>query len=422
MFACIHAPESPPPGELIALAHCFSPLFEVLRPETIVLSMQGMETLLGTPRAMAEAIRQEAGARGFDVRVAIARNPDAAAQAARNFPGVTILEEGEEEDCLGPLPVSLLPLTPDAYQTLDRWGIRTFAQLAALPPDGLTERFGQQGAEWRKMARGQSPRPLIPYLPSMRFEESIELDYPVDLLEPLLFLLSRMLNDLCAQLKRQSMAMNELQVELKLETGPPHLRTLRFPVPTAEAVPLLKLLHLDLESAAPPAPVVELAMRANPVPPRRLQGGLFLPQTPEPEKLEVTLARIAGFVGKDRVGSAVLLDTHRPGAFRMERAVGQTAPPRPREHAWEIHLSLRIYRPALRAEVDLADGKPRRLRAPGVRGQVLHYAGPWRTSGDWWREDPWSRDEWDIALSDGALYRIYQDHIEEQWYVEGRYD
>ena len=45
--------------------------------------------------------------------------------------------------------------------------------------------------------------------------------------------------------------------------------------------------------------------------------------------------------------------------------------------------------------------------AEGVRGKVLDLAGPWRTSGDWWTADAWQRDEWDIALSDGALYRIY---------------
>ena len=37
---------------------------------------------------------------------------------------------------------------------------------------------------------------------------------------------------------------------------------------------------------------------------------------------------------------------------------------------------------------------------------MIGYAGPWRTSGEWWRDESWARDEWDIALHTGALYRI----------------
>ena len=63
-----------------------------------------------------------------------------------------------------------------------------------------------------------------------------------------------------------------------------------------------------------------------------------------------------------------------------------------------------------------------RVHAPGVRGRVLESAGPWRTSGDWWIEDAWARDEWDVALSDSALYLLYRDRRNGQWFVEGAYD
>jgi protein ImuB len=81
-----------------------------------------------------------------------------------------------------------------------------------------------------------------------------------------------------------------------------------------------------------------------------------------------------------------------------------------------------VFRPALRAQVEAPNGRPARVEARGVRGRVLQMAGPWRTSGNWWRADAWSRDEWDVALSDGALYRIYRDRHGEKWFIEGRYD
>ena len=42
-------------------------------------------------------------------------------------------------------------------------------------------------------------------------------------------------------------------------------------------------------------------------------------------------------------------------------------------------------------------------------------------SAHWWSEGSWNRDEWDIALSTGALYRIYREP-DGRWFVEGSYD
>jgi protein ImuB len=68
----------------------------------------------------------------------------------------------------------------------------------------------------------------------------------------------------------------------------------------------------------------------------------------------------------------------------------------------------------------MASGQPVHVQADGVRGHVVSSAGPWRTTGDWWTADPWARDEWDVALSDGALYRIYSE--QGRWFVAGSYD
>src|SRR6202035_3628795 len=139
------------------------------------------------------------------------------------------------------------------------------------------------------------------------------------------------LNGLCARLVSRGLATNELRLRLKLERNGEHARTLRFPVPMLENKAFVKLLDLDLSAHPPPEPVVHVWLEAEPAKPRAAQTGLFIPIAPEPEKLELTLARLRALVGEQNVGSPELLDTHRPGAFRMLPRPRQTQakPPAP---------------------------------------------------------------------------------------------
>jgi protein ImuB len=412
MFACLHGS-----GNLTALAFEFSPVVEQTAPDTVTLDASGLDRLFGLPQDVAAAIARRAREAGLNPQIALADNPDAAICAACGFSGVSIIPYGDEAKFLGALPLALLAPSPELQETLERWGIRRFQDLAALPPLGIAERLGPEGLRLRELARGEAERKLLPLEEALCFEDEIELDYPVELLEPLAFLLSRLVNGLVTRLATRALATNELRLRLQLENRETHERTLRLPVPSLDSRSFLKLLQLDLAAHPPQAPVVRVSMGVNPVKPRAAQSGLFIPAVPEPVKLELTLARIKAIVGEDRVGSPELLDTHRPDAFRMTD-FGLARPPRRLPAG--TRLSLRIYRPPRAAHVSLASGQPGFVAADGIYGRVLELAGPWRTSGDWWTTDPWSRDEWDIALSDGALYRIYCNPA--GWFVEGNYD
>jgi len=415
MYASIHAVEDA--AALLACAQVFSPLVEQTAADTVVLDVSGLSRIYGLPQEIAAAIARRARQAGLEAHIAIAGNPDAAIQAARAFPGISVIPFGEEGKFLGGLPVAALNLDPEIAETLERWGIRRFRDLATLPEIGLAGRLGETGLRLQRLARGEAERPLVPVPERLCFEEILEPEYPVDLLEPLAFLLARLLNALCGRLASRGLAAHELRLRMKLENGAVHERTLRLPVPMRDSRTFLKLLQLDLSAHPPQAPVTLIQFAAEPVKPRTTQNGLFIPQAPEPEKLEITLARIAALVGEDHVGSAELLDTHRPGAFRMRRfGVSVAAPPAPAPP----QLALRHFRPPRPARVQLLFGRPAHVWAEGVKGNVLTYAGPWRTSGDWWTRTPWFRDEWDLALQDGALYRVVCEAG--CWFVEGALD
>jgi protein ImuB len=411
---------------------------------------------------------------GLEANVAVAANPDAALLAARGFPGVTLIPEGREAERLGDLPVDVLleGFSSDAeeaacwVETFDRWGIRKLRALAALPEVPVSERLGQQGLRLQKLARGAALRNLRVLEPQLIFAESVELESPIVLLEPLAFLLNRMLEQVCARLRARALAIQELRLNLELATAPSNgcasfsqtltrifTRTLRLPVPMLDAKVFLKLLQLDLQAHPPGAPIVKIHLSADPARPRALQSGLFQPVFPEPEKLELTLARIAGIVGEGRVGSVELLDMHREGAFAVRHfAPAEPAPTDPvkqsgkkmamsmpeSESACPVEesakdkmsavIALRLFRPPLGASVTLREAKPVRMRClerADIAGEIVWTAGPWRSSGDWSEQESWSREEWDIAVpaeTGLVLYRLVQDKLSGNWFVEGTYD
>jgi len=224
---------------------------------------------------------------------------------------------------------------------------------------------------------------------------------------------------------------------------------IEFPIPVRDSKMLLKLLRLRLQSNPPAAPIQKLTLVAESARPRAMQGGLFLPCFPEPDKLELTIARIANVVGEGNVGSPSLADTHCPDGFRMQRfLVRLDAGKLDDEKSGSFHLeqrndffkaaaSFRAFRPPVPASLELHEDRPHHVVFQGMRGRVLAASGPWRTSGDWWRENPWQQEEWDLEIDFRSLmgrdssanrnpargvYRFFYDALRQSWFVRGIYD
>jgi protein ImuB len=424
MFACLHAPGNLPLA--MECARGFSPHIEENPPDTVIFEIRGLESLYGPPEQIAREIERRAG---VPASIAIAANPDAAMHAAVGIRGVTVIPPGREAEVLAPLPVNLLRANPETAEILHLCGIRTFGELAGLPPLGVAARLGEEGVTLQRLAHGDGYRQLRPIVDPLEFEEEMELEYPVELIEPLSFILARLLNDVCARLGSRSLATNEIRVHLALENAPEHSVSLRLPVPMLDPKAFLKMLQLELHGTPPVAPVLKVHLKAEPVKPRRTQHGLFVPASPAPEKLELTVARLRHLVGDGQVGTPEMADTHRPDTFAMRAFAPQAVAETKTAIAESPRLCLRRFRPPRYAQVIVVNHQPVRVISPSVQGRVVMAKGPWRTSGEWWRhdawnrdEDAWNRDEWDIALESGALYRLFQEIDGGRWFVEGSYD
>ena len=460
---------------LLDLGWSISPRVEDLAAETIVVDVAGLGSLFGSDENIAREMVRRAAGLSLVVRVAISANLETAVHAARGFAGITLIPEGEEEKRLSGLPVGALSPSVEALETFARWGIRNCKELAALPVLELSERLGQEGVRLHELARGARVRAMVLAEPLESMEEEMELEDAVEDLEPLSFLLGRLLDQMCARLEARSLAAAAICVRFELgdlfakdvqvrgesvlgnsagadgaDARKSYVKVLQLPVPMRDSKMLLKLLRLQLQGDPPAGDIVKITLAAEPARARPAQGGLFVPGSPDPEKLELTVARLAKLVGGGNIGSPELVDTHRPGEFRMKRFVvegegmrargrsvrGKTAADADGDGADDARrlrrpaAGCRIFRPCLPAVVELRGGCPAKIFFRGWCGRVVAAAGPWRTSGDWWREDSWHRDEWDLEIEfqvaeagrGAGVYCVYYDAECRGWFVRGVYD
>ena len=465
-------------SQLVLIAAEFSPRYEQHRADLVSIDVRGLSRLLGTPRAIGGELRREAASRGVRVHVAIAPTRTAALVLAIARPGVTVIGPGGAAEALAPVPLSVLEhlhedpqpaggsatsarLRADEANTaiaaLKRWGLCTLGELAVLPAADLSARLGRGGRVWQAIARGEDARPLVPMQAEERFEGTLELEWPIDGAEPLSFVLTRLLEPLSTRLERRDRGTAVLHVQLGLVTRETHVCRLELPSPLRDVRALRTLALLDIEAHPPSAAIDRVTVTIEPTPGPILQHALFARPHPTPEQISTLLARLGALMGQDRLGAPAVVDSFRPGAFAMvpfaieqgASAPSQINSPQAQVAEGDAPTSvMRRCRQPIPARV--ATGPSHRpLRVSTDRrgfggGAVLRCAGPWRTSGSWWEEDmggqactveersvrgarrrgggPWSRDEWDVALGDGAVYRIFRDRSTDGWFIDAVLD
>ena len=487
MFAALYAP-SLPAAALVDVARAFTPRFEQLGP-ILLLDASGLSRLFGSAQELGEHLRDALSKQspGDSLpRVAIASTQTAATLLALGSPGLTVVMPGKEAIALAPLSVAVLdqferlsesaksapsPHLRQGYggqaksqapspsdtggwhhprsthqaskgkrrapenrllEILTKWGIRSLGALAELSGPDVHERLGERGALWQSLARGVDARPMVPWVDEIPFEAALELEWPIEGLEPLSFVLARLLEPLADRLERADRGAAVLYTSLRLTSRTIHSRTLQLPAPMRDPKTLRTLVLLDLESHPPDAPIDIVRVFIEPTPAKVLQWTLLERAQPAPEQVTTLIARLTALMGEGHVGSPVLVDTWRPGAFQMSdfgsRISDLQSSNNPKSEIRDLKSALRRFRFPIPTRVTVSEGRPVRVqtdRQGFTSGAILQSAGPWRTSGEWWadkKDDAWDRDEWDVAMTDGTIYRLVVEREVGQWFLEGVID
>src|SRR6202167_2445447 len=397
-----HAEEAAARAVLLECAGGFSPRVEDQSSNsyfTCVIDIAGTETLFGSPDTLGENLLKKTQALCIRASIAISSNFYAAmclAREHRKCAGIRVVPRGMECAALAPLPLTVLDLSQEHAETLAMWGITTLGELANLKETELITRLGQAGKEMRLQARGESPHLFRAIEASLVLEERMELDTPVELLDSLLFILGVMLDQLIVRAQSRILALASITLDLDLEGGTSHSRTVQPVLPNTERKLWLKLIHLDLQAHPPQAAILSLSLSAQPGSASKVQLGLFSPQVPEPMRLDVTLARIRSIVGEDCVGQAVLKDSNRYDSFHIEPFVVSTSSASHRQ-AGPQRLAMRQLRPPEIVIVTVHNRHPDSFVFREKQYTIERAYGPWSSSGDWWNPTLWSLEQWDLV-------------------------
>ncbi len=338
---------------------------------------------------------------------------------------VLVLAPGSEAEFLAPLPLDLLDPSDALAQAFTRFGLRRVGELLALPRRELGLRLGREAQALAARARGEEVETPLPVPEPAALAEALDLEFPLDLLEPLGFALQGLLSRLLERLEARHLACGELRLELALEGGGRAARRIGVAAPTLDRRVLLRLVVRCLEASPPAAPVTGASLETEGIPLERNQLDLFRPAGPSPAALGRTLNELEALCGSGRVGAPRVADDHRPEAFALvpfRPGAGEPSPP-PGRAGPAASLALRALRPPVPAAVQLRGGLPARVRSAVANGRVLAAAGPWRTSGGWWsRESRFAYDSFDVQTSDGTLARLRFDHRAGRWEIDAIYD
>jgi protein ImuB len=427
---------------LLEVATTVSPQVEGPSEGVVLLDVAGVERLFGGAAGAAAALTSRAERIGFEVGVGIADGPSTAriaALAGARSGRAILVPVGGDADWLAPLPLGALaavaeerggrerPRWKDVFPALQRVGVHRIGDLARLPIAEVGTRFGHVGRRAWHVAAGRDPTVLLADPAPLDLTEGVELEYGMESLEGLVFVMRGLLDRVVARLQVRSLACNGLEVHLVLENGGRVELRVGVLAPTRDVKTLTMLARAALEGSPPRAPIHAVRIVAAPDRARPAQLDLYRPPSPSPERLATTLARLGALCGPGRVGRPVPPSGHRPdemalAPFEPPGAARGTAGP-PATPWGNAALALRAIRPAIPAEVYREGGGIAYVRATGLAGRTVVASGPWRIETEWWTDSPCRRDYYDVQLSDGGIYRLYQDlTAADAWFVDGCYD
>lgn len=378
-----------------------------------------------TPQNLADKVSsflKDLALQGFYARVGCASTPDWAELTARATPLHSFKWQRNRHrmrQLLDSLPLTAIPdWHPQTPAILQNWGIRNLGAFARLRQQDVAERLGPEAAQIHRRLGSQTPRPIHPSPVPPLFEQCCELEDPVEILESLSFILHRHTHALTRELQKSGLMARSVTLRLQLDRSPDHLRTIELPEPTCDPGRIDRLLLNHLQQQRLAAPVKAVQLSVQPVEPVNRQAGLFQQSVRNPWQLADTLDQLAAILSDNTFGSPRPANTHRPGVFHWEQLPetfdrnwhpGKDKGPPSFGPCWKRLTD------AIPVTLNWSSGRPTRIQSRLVSGPVTEARGPWIVDGNWWDNDAWQLQQWDIAVPGQGLFRVATPSTDQPW-------
>lgn len=341
-------------------------------------------------------------------------------RAMQGLPRFSIAPAGQTLPTLAPLPVAALRLPPATCSRLQRLGIRTVADLVALPRASLTRRFGTEVLLRLDQALGDIPEPVTPLPPPAPFAFRMALPEPIGLLKDVEAGLARLLARLCARLEATGKGARRLVLTAQRVDQDTVQTELRLARPMRDAHRMAALFSHGLEKLDAGYGIDQIRLEAvelEPLPMRQIP----IHRAAQRDELADIITKLGSRIGLDNITRFLPADSHLPEksfsivATAYSRPEGSWASPAPRP--------ILIFTPE--AIIGHGPHPPARFRWRRLWFRVARAIGPERIAPEWWFDHPeWRsgvRDYWRVLTHEGRRLWLFFTPQSPGWFVAGEF-
>lgn len=232
-------------------------------PGCVYVDLRGLDRHFGSPEAAAQRLLEAVPA-VLQPRVGVAPGRFTARIAAgRTRAGTAYVVAPEDvPGLLAGVPVARLPLPLEAVRALERTGVRTLGDLAALPMPAVQARLGPAGRRAWELANGQDDADVRPPAREETVVERLTLPAPATSRETFRVALAQLVVRAFGRPALRQRHARQVRLRARIEGGSSWEQTLTLREPSG-AERLIETLGLRLQGLEMPGPIETLTLELS---------------------------------------------------------------------------------------------------------------------------------------------------------------